>query len=65
MRQGRRTSQPVLSHLAELIRQGGVGTDNGKEGIMDARLNLFGNPVAAKFLGHIVSAGKAVSGSTL
>ncbi|MET7551171.1 carboxymuconolactone decarboxylase family protein [Streptomyces sp. NPDC005133] len=32
---------------------------------MDARLNLFGNPVAAKFLGHIVSAGKAVSGSTL
>ncbi|MFF0400421.1 carboxymuconolactone decarboxylase family protein [Streptomyces sp. NPDC005248] len=32
---------------------------------MDARLNLFGNPVAAKFLGHIVSAGKAVSSSTL
>nr|WTB28991.1 carboxymuconolactone decarboxylase family protein [Streptomyces sp. NBC_00830] len=32
---------------------------------MDARLNLFGNPVAAKFLGHIVSAGKVVSGSTL
>ena len=32
---------------------------------MDARLNLFGNPVAAKFLKHIVSAGKVVSDSTL
>jgi AhpD family alkylhydroperoxidase len=32
---------------------------------MDARLNLFDNPVAAKFLRHIVSAGKAVSDSTL
>ncbi|MFB6704064.1 carboxymuconolactone decarboxylase family protein [Streptomyces sp. NPDC056333] len=32
---------------------------------MDARLNLFGNPVAAKFLGHIVSAGKVVSSSAL
>jgi AhpD family alkylhydroperoxidase len=32
---------------------------------MDARLNLFGNPVAAKVLRHITSAGKAVEGSTL
>ena len=32
---------------------------------MDARLNLFGNPVAGKFLKHIVSAGKVVSDSTL
>ncbi|PKW17894.1 carboxymuconolactone decarboxylase family protein [Saccharopolyspora spinosa] len=32
---------------------------------MDARLNLFGNPVAAKFLKHIVSAGKVVADSTL
>ena len=32
---------------------------------MDARLNLFGNPVAGKFLRHINSAGKAVSDSTL
>lgn len=32
---------------------------------MDARLNLFDSPVAAKFLRHLVSAGKAVSDSTL
>ena len=32
---------------------------------MDARLNLFGNPVAAKFLKHIISAGKVLSDSTL
>lgn len=32
---------------------------------MDARLNLFGNPVAGKFLRYINSAGKAVSESTL
>jgi AhpD family alkylhydroperoxidase len=32
---------------------------------MDARLNLFGNPVAAKFLKYINSAGQVVSGSTL
>ena len=32
---------------------------------MDARLNLLGNPVAAKFLKHIISASKAVSDSTL
>ncbi|UYQ60210.1 carboxymuconolactone decarboxylase family protein [Streptomyces peucetius] len=32
---------------------------------MDARLNLFGNPVAAKFLGNLVSGGRTVSGSTL
>ena len=32
---------------------------------MDARLNLFGNQVAAKFLRHINSAAQAVSGSTL
>jgi AhpD family alkylhydroperoxidase len=32
---------------------------------MDARLNLVDNPVAAKFLKHIISAGKVVSDSTL
>jgi AhpD family alkylhydroperoxidase len=32
---------------------------------MEARLNLFGNPVAAKIVGYIVSASKAVSDSTL
>ncbi|ANP51505.1 AhpD family alkylhydroperoxidase [Streptomyces griseochromogenes] len=32
---------------------------------MDARLNLFGNPVAGKFLRYINSAGKAVSDSAL
>ena len=32
---------------------------------MDARLNLFGNPVAAKVLKHIISAGKVVADSTL
>ena len=32
---------------------------------MDARLNLFGSPLAGKFLRHINSAGKVVSDSTL
>ncbi|MET7899000.1 carboxymuconolactone decarboxylase family protein [Streptomyces mirabilis] len=32
---------------------------------MDARLNLFGNPVAGKALRHINSAGKAVADSAL
>ncbi|MEV0700836.1 carboxymuconolactone decarboxylase family protein [Saccharopolyspora sp. NPDC050389] len=32
---------------------------------MDARLNLFGNPVAGKFLKHIISANQVVSGSAL
>ena len=32
---------------------------------MDARLNLFGNPTAGKFLKHIISAGKVISDSTL
>ncbi|MDL5202763.1 carboxymuconolactone decarboxylase family protein [Streptomyces sp. ALI-76-A] len=32
---------------------------------MDARLNLFGNPVAAKVLKHVNSAGKVISDSTL
>ncbi|MPY58730.1 carboxymuconolactone decarboxylase family protein [Streptomyces spongiae] len=32
---------------------------------MDARLNLFGNPLAAKFLKHINSAGKVVADSAL
>lgn len=32
---------------------------------MDARLNLSDNPVAAKSLKHIVSAGKVISDSTL
>ncbi|MEU1042928.1 carboxymuconolactone decarboxylase family protein [Streptomyces sp. NPDC005551] len=32
---------------------------------MDARLNLYGNPVATKFLRYINSAGKVLSDSTL
>src|SRR6201988_2418395 len=32
---------------------------------MDARLNLFGNPVAAKVLRHVTSAGKEIEGWTL
>jgi len=36
-----------------------------KECIMEARLNLLGNPVAARFLKHIVSARKVVADSTL
>ncbi|MFF2200799.1 carboxymuconolactone decarboxylase family protein [Streptomyces sp. NPDC058145] len=32
---------------------------------MDARLNLFGNPVAGKFFRYINSAGKVLSDSTL
>jgi AhpD family alkylhydroperoxidase len=32
---------------------------------MDARLNLFGNPLAAKFLKYLTSAGKVLSDSTL
>jgi AhpD family alkylhydroperoxidase len=32
---------------------------------MDGRLNVFGNPVGAKFLKYLNSAGKAVSESTL
>ncbi|WP_406164599.1 carboxymuconolactone decarboxylase family protein [Streptomyces sp. NBC_00996] len=32
---------------------------------MDARLNLFGSPLAAKFLRHINSAGKAIADSSL
>ncbi|MET9919854.1 carboxymuconolactone decarboxylase family protein [Streptomyces sp. NPDC059605] len=32
---------------------------------MDARLNLFENPVATKFLRHVVSAGKVIADSTL
>ena len=32
---------------------------------MDARLNVFANPTAGKFLKHIVSASKVVSDSTL
>jgi AhpD family alkylhydroperoxidase len=32
---------------------------------MDARLNLFANPVAAKVLKHLTAAGRAVADSTL
>ena len=32
---------------------------------MDARLNVFGNPIAGTFLKHIISAGQVVSNSTL
>ena len=32
---------------------------------MDTRFNYHGNPVAAKFVKHVVSASKVVTGSTL
>lgn len=32
---------------------------------MDARLNLFGNPIADRFMKHIVSAGHGLANSTL
>jgi AhpD family alkylhydroperoxidase len=32
---------------------------------MEARLNAFANPVAAKFIKHIISAGKVLENSTL
>ncbi|GGS49255.1 alkyl hydroperoxide reductase AhpD [Planobispora rosea] len=32
---------------------------------MDARLNLFGSPVAGRFLKHLVSASKGISDATL
>ncbi|MFC7644763.1 carboxymuconolactone decarboxylase family protein [Streptosporangium lutulentum] len=32
---------------------------------MDARLNLFGNPIAAKVMKHLVSANKVIADSTL
>jgi AhpD family alkylhydroperoxidase len=40
-------------------------TDNSKERTVNARVNLLDNPVAAKSLKHIISAGKAVVDSTL
>jgi AhpD family alkylhydroperoxidase len=48
-----------------VFRQRGVATNKRKEFIMDARLNLFTSPVAAKFLRHITAASKVVSDSTL
>jgi AhpD family alkylhydroperoxidase len=62
--QARPTSHSFRSQRAELFRQRGV-LNNGKEFTMDARLDLFGNPVAGKFGKYIVSAGKVVSDSTL
>jgi AhpD family alkylhydroperoxidase len=41
------------------------GSDCGKETIMDARLNLFENPLAMKFGKFINSAGHVITGSTL
>jgi AhpD family alkylhydroperoxidase len=54
-----------MSHLAELSRRRGVSANNAKESTMEARLNLFASPVAAKFAKHIVSAGKVIEDSTL
>jgi AhpD family alkylhydroperoxidase len=42
-----------------------VSHRNGKEITMDARLNLFGSTVAAKFAKYINSAGAVVTDSTL
>jgi AhpD family alkylhydroperoxidase len=38
---------------------------NDKEPIMDARLDLFDNPVAAKFLRHLTAAGRSLTDTTL
>src|SRR5215217_5303468 len=54
-----------VSHPGEPIRQGGARTPTTEEPTMDARLNLFDSPVAAKLLKHVIAAGKAVSESTL
>jgi AhpD family alkylhydroperoxidase len=43
----------------------GVSHRNGKEITMDARLDLYGNTVAAKFAKYINSAGAVVTGSSL
>jgi len=42
-----------------------VSANNGKEITMDARLNLYGNAVAAKVAKYINSAGAVVTGSAL
>ncbi|AJT65594.3 hypothetical protein T261_3933 [Streptomyces lydicus] len=54
-----------MSHIVGLPRHRGVSASNGKECTMEARLNLFTSPVAAKFGKHIVAAGKVLADSTL
>jgi AhpD family alkylhydroperoxidase len=59
-----RVTSHRASHRAGPWCQQGV-RNNTKEITMDARLNLYGNAVAAKFAKYINSAGAAVSGSAL
>jgi hypothetical protein len=66
MRSGvRRITFARVSHVAGALGQGGVTPTNGKEIIMDARFNYYGNTVAAKFAKYINSAGAVVSDSAL
>jgi len=53
------------SHIAGPSGQWDVTRTNGKEITMDARLDYYGNTVAAKFAKYINSAGAVVSNSTL
>jgi hypothetical protein len=54
-----------LSHIAGPPGLGGVTGENRKEIIMDARLDYYGNTVAAKFAKYINSAGAVVTSSAL
>jgi AhpD family alkylhydroperoxidase len=54
-----------LLPIAGLFRQRYVGSQPGKEITMEARFNYYGNPVAAKYMKYIQSAGKVVTDSTL
>jgi AhpD family alkylhydroperoxidase len=57
---------PVPSHLDGLFRQECVKqAATAEELTMDARLDLFGNPVATRFLKYLTSANKALSESAL
>jgi AhpD family alkylhydroperoxidase len=53
------------SHRAGPWGQRGVTRNDDKEITMDARLNLYGNTVAAKFAKYINSAGAVVTSSAL
>jgi hypothetical protein len=54
-----------MSQRAGLSRLQGVPISNGKKCTMEARLNLSGSPLAAKFGKHLVAAGKVLADSTL
>src|SRR4051794_30790588 len=50
-----------MSQLAVQSRRRGVSANNGKECTMEARLNLFGSPLAAKALKHLTAAAKVIA----